>query len=132
MPESTFQKKIIQALRNNGFLVYKQNVFSGLINGHFMSSGIPEGASDLVVVVPPHGITVFVELKSGKGKQRDKQVVFQKEIESRGGTYLLLSSKTGLRECLDVIRLAAHRQCERIAYNNQFSLTNAKDSSRKK
>lgn len=130
--ESVFQKKIIQALKLSGYLVYKQNVFSGFVDGRFVSSGIPVGASDLVALAPPYGIVLFIELKSGKGKQRDDQKIFQNEVESRGGIYMLISSKIPLTECLRMIRLEVEQKCERIAFNNKFILTNAQNSSRKK
>ncbi len=49
-----------------------------------------KGMSDLVCI--KDGRVVFLEIKATKGKQSDKQIKFQAEIEFYGGRYLVARS----------------------------------------
>jgi len=57
---------------------------------NFQGMGCAPGMSDLTAI--KDGKVLFIELKTATGRQSDAQLVFQKEIESRGGTYLLIRS----------------------------------------
>lgn len=119
--ESVFQKNLLKALKLSGYLAYKQNVISGFFGEVWLSSGIPAGASDLIVLGKP-GIVLFVELKSSTGFQRETQVKFQQEVEKRGGVYLLLSARDSLQSNLDMIRLAIEKKRDSLAREFAFKL----------
>lgn len=94
--ESAFQQSAVRLLRNNGFFVFAvpnarktANVRQGAI---LKREGLLAGVSDLIIVIKNK--VFFVELKTltGKGRQSESQKAFQKEIESRGHTYLLWDS----------------------------------------
>jgi len=57
---------------------------------NFQGLGCYPGMSDLTAV--KDGKVLFIEIKTETGKLSDNQLVFQKEIESRGGNYLVIRS----------------------------------------
>ena len=94
--ESAFQQSAVRLLRASGYFCFAvpnarktANVRQGAI---LKAEGVLAGVSDLIIVLQNR--VVFVELKNpnGKGYQSDTQKAFQKEIESRGHTYLLWDS----------------------------------------
>ena len=119
--EKDFQKSFMKALKFKGYLCYKQNTLSGELNGHYVQSGIPEGASDLVILVHP-GIVVFCELKSSFGRQRESQKLFQKDVERLGGIYLLCSAADSMETNLNMVKMVVERKCEELANSYGFKL----------
>ena len=75
MKESEIRAQVRDYLRWKGWLVYYQ--LQGL--------GCYPGLSDLVAI--KNGRTVHVELKTRTGKQGEKQVEFQADLEAAGGEY---------------------------------------------
>ena len=53
-------------------------------------TGTLAGVSDLIIIKPNQ--TIFVEVKTLKGTQRDVQIDFQKRVELLGFQYLLVRS----------------------------------------
>jgi hypothetical protein len=51
-------------------------------------TGLLSGVSDLIVIL--QGKVIFFELKNEKGKQSDKQKIFQKQVENLGFNYYLI------------------------------------------
>jgi hypothetical protein len=51
-------------------------------------TGLLSGVSDLIVIL--QGKVLFIELKNAKGKQSDKQKIFQKQVENLGFNYYLI------------------------------------------
>jgi hypothetical protein len=51
-------------------------------------TGLLSGVSDLIVIL--QGKVIFCELKNEKGKQSDKQKIFQKQVENLGFNYYLI------------------------------------------
>ena len=52
------------------------------------SMGCYLGISDFIAIKA--GRTVFIETKSSAGKQRPDQIIFQENIEAKGGEYFLV------------------------------------------
>lgn len=61
------------------------------IYGTYFDTGLPEGFPDLIIL-PGNSRLIFCEVKTLKGKQRDAQKVFQKEVEKRGYKYIIARS----------------------------------------
>ena len=88
MKESEIQSQILKWLLYNGHFAWRCNNiaapgrrFTGL-----------RGVGDLLCVLPPHGQILSIEIKTLKGKQSVHQKQFEKNLEARGGIYLLARS----------------------------------------
>lgn len=96
LAESTFQSRIIAALKKiPGVMVYRQQAFTGYTSdGRFFSTGVPEGAADLLVIIrndeKQQAEYLQVELKSKDGKVRPEQIAFKESIEGLFGRYLVV------------------------------------------
>lgn len=75
MKESDIRKQVQDYLRWKGWFVYYN--LQGL--------GCYPGLSDLVAVKA--GRIIHIEMKTSRGKQSDKQIEFQADIEAAGGEY---------------------------------------------
>jgi hypothetical protein len=120
--EKVFQRSLIQALKLTGVYVYRQNVIRGEFNGRFVSSGIPEGSSDLVAIYKPHGIVVWIECKSSTGKLRDTQIIFKREIEKLGAIYYVASPRIPLQKTLEELCSLVQSKHTEIANKFAFKL----------
>jgi Holliday junction resolvase len=49
-----------------------------------------KGLCDLIAV--KHGVTVFIEAKTPKGKQSDDQKIFESRVKNAGASYILARS----------------------------------------
>ena len=87
--ESNILKSIRLWCGENNILCFRCNVGGGkLANGGYFNSGLPNGFSDLIVL-PGNGFIIFVECKNATGRQREDQIMFQTQVESRGYKYLM-------------------------------------------
>ena len=64
-------------------------------------SGTLAGVADLVIV-GNGGRVLFVEMKAGKNKQEDSQVLFQKKVEKLGHKYIICRSKEQFMKEVDL------------------------------
>ena len=64
-------------------------------------SGTLAGVADLVVV-GNGGKVLFVEMKAGKNKQEDSQVLFQNKVEKLGHRYIICRSKEQFMKEVDL------------------------------
>ena len=64
-------------------------------------SGTLAGVADLVIV-GNGGKVLFVEMKAGKNKQEDSQVLFQNKVEKLGHKYIICRSKEQLMKEIDL------------------------------
>ena len=64
-------------------------------------SGTLAGVADLVIV-GNGGKVLFVEMKAGKNKQEDSQVLFQKNVEKLGHKYIICRSKEQFMKEVDL------------------------------
>jgi Holliday junction resolvase len=77
LTETEIRRQIQDYLRLKGYFVYYN--LQGL--------GCYPGLSDLVAI--KKGIVYHIEIKTPRGKQSDKQIEFQRQIEAAGGRYVL-------------------------------------------
>ena len=73
------------------------NVLPISVNGKVW--GGRKGTSDLIAI--GHGDILFIELKRPKGKQSPEQVVFQKEMVSRGFNYVVVRSLEDIEKVIE-------------------------------
>ena len=64
-------------------------------------SGTLAGVADLVIV-GNGGRILFVEMKAGKNKQEDSQVLFQNKVEKLGHKYIICRSKEQFMKEVDL------------------------------
>ena len=64
-------------------------------------SGTLAGVADLVIV-GNGGRVLFVEMKSGRNKQEDNQILFQKNVERLGHKYVICRSIEGFKKEVDL------------------------------
>jgi len=98
--EAKVQQEIVVHFRNN---YQRKGIDKGVIfsvpnerAGGFMAmkdlllTGLLSGVSDLIVVMK--GKVIFVEVKNDIGRQSEKQILFQKQVENLGFKYHLVRS----------------------------------------
>lgn len=86
IPEKYIQRQILDWLKETGLLHWRQNsgvVFTG--NRRILLG--EEGLPDIVIIVPPSGRLLGLEVKSAKGKLRPCQKEFAERIRATGGFY---------------------------------------------
>ena len=92
--EHLIQKSIVDFLRLNRIEVFaipnggRRDAVTGAM---LKAEGVTEGVSDLIILLP-NGKTVFVEVKTKKGKQSESQIEFQKRVEKLGFEYFVWRS----------------------------------------
>ena len=64
-------------------------------------SGTLAGVADLVIV-GNGGRVLFIEMKAGKNKQEDSQVLFQNKVEKLGHKYIICRSKEQFMKEIDL------------------------------
>lgn len=88
-PEQALQKLVVQhiELAYPGLLFFHVPNSSGNRGAHLggilKSMGVKAGVPDLVVILP-HGVAAFIELKAGKGRLTDNQAIFRERAEALG------------------------------------------------
>lgn len=87
-PETAIKKQIKDFLSLHGWYCFP--VLQGL--------GAHKGISDLIAC--KDGKTLFIEVKTQKGKQSSHQIHFQNCIENAGGQYILARSYIDIRRYL--------------------------------
>lgn len=90
-PEKFIQASILRWLEQTGLLHWRANSGFVHIHGRRISLG-PDGISDVVVIIPPTGRFLGLEIKSAKGKLRPVQEVFRDKVTSVGGHYEVVRS----------------------------------------
>ena len=99
IPEKTIQAQILGWLNEVGLLHWRQNSGTVFFGGRTIHLG-PDGLPDIVVVVPPGGRILGLEVKSSKGRQRPTQAAWQIECEAVGGYYRIVRS---LEQAMDAV-----------------------------
>lgn len=93
--ESEIQKSIVVWFRAH----YPRYIIAAIPNGGYRnareaaimkSEGVLAGFSDLIVIA--QGKILFVEIKTAKGKQSERQKYFQKSVEALGFPYAVCRS----------------------------------------
>lgn len=99
MTESQIKEQCRKWLDKNGWFSF---------NIHQQGMYCHRGISDRIAV--KDGEVVFIEYKTKEGKQSEYQKIFQRDIESKGGRYLLIRSLEEL-----VFELGGFKQLELLS-----------------
>ncbi len=103
VPEKVTQKQILDWLKETHLLHWRQNsgvVFAGNRMVRLGEAGLP----DIVVIIPPNGRVLGLEVKSAKGQLRPDQKLFRDKILAAGGYFrvvrTLVQAKDAVAEVL--------------------------------
>lgn len=97
--EAKLQSKVLAWLKDTGLLYWRQN--SGQLHmGQRVINMGPSGLPDIVVILPPGGRFLGIELKSPDGKQNDAQVEMATRMLQTGAVYTVCRS---IQEVMDVV-----------------------------
>ena len=105
-PERELQEACVKWFR----LQYPNLVIFAVPNGgsrnlyeakNMKESGTLAGVADLVIV-GNGGRVLFVEMKAGKNKQEDSQVLFQNKVEKLGHKYIICRSREQFMKEVDL------------------------------
>jgi hypothetical protein len=81
--ESDIQRAILDAFQAMGVLAFRINSGKVRARGGWYQ-GAPAGFPDVLVVVPPHGRLLGLEVKTATGKERAKQVEMAEHLCGAG------------------------------------------------
>ena len=95
LSENEIQNRIIDYCRENNILAI---VVPNELARNNRSVKIEPGCSDLIIVLDSE--TIFVEVKTKTGKQRESQIKFQKKIEARNKKYFIARN---LEELINIL-----------------------------
>ena len=99
--ESLLINEVLVLLKSLGAFAWRNNnipVYDCFSSAYRRFSGV-KGVSDIIAVFP-HGKVVFIEVKTVHQNQSIEQFEFQKEIENRGGNYVIVRSTQDLNDYL--------------------------------
>lgn len=99
VPEKVIQRSILDWLKNTGLLHWRQNsgtVFAGNRMIKLGEAGLP----DIIIVIPPGGRLLGMEVKSEKGKLRPDQIAFREKAEQCGARYVVVRS---LKDAMEAV-----------------------------
>lgn len=89
--EKYIQRDILKWLNSTGLMHWRQNSGALTVGRRLVRLG-PNGAPDIVVVVPPSGRFLGLEVKSYKGRLRPAQKAFRDDLVRSGGLYVVVRS----------------------------------------
>lgn len=101
--EHDIQKSIVRFFRKTypNYIIFSTNNEACYNNSYFLESGVLQGVSDLVIVLPNK--VLFVELKTQKGVQSKNQKEFQSKLITLGYDYFLVRSLSEFQELINSI-----------------------------
>lgn len=108
--EWVIQREILNWLESTEILHWRQNAGVAQIGPRRVNLG-PDGISDIVVVVPPTGRFLALEVKSANGRQESDQKAFQAKLEASGGIYRLVRT---LDQAMTAVAEAMGRESGRV------------------
>lgn len=102
--ENQIQAQIVSFLRMNNIICFSVPNGSYLPNTAtrmiFKRTGLLSGVADLVLLLPG-GETIFIEVKTPKGRLSATQQEFRKEVTELGFTYLVMRD---LQDAVDFVK----------------------------
>lgn len=83
--EKDIQKAILDALHAAGAFAFRTNSSRGAIKarGGWVTL-CPPGTPDIYVLVPPAGTSMWLEVKSATGEERESQLAWRAKAQARG------------------------------------------------
>lgn len=97
--EAKLQSRVLAWLKDTGLLHWRQqsgNLFMGTRRVNMGPAGLP----DIVVILPPGGRFLGIELKSPDGKQNESQIDMATRMLQVGAVYTVCRS---IQEVMDVV-----------------------------
>lgn len=91
-PETAIKKEIKQYLSYKGWFHF--HILQGLASH--------KGICDIIAI--KNGVTLYIEVKTPKGKLSEYQEIFKADIERSGGIYLVARSFDDVQEVADQIK----------------------------
>lgn len=88
--EHTIQTNVVNWAKRNNVMVFSVPNEATRSNFNFKKSGVMAGVSDLIVVI--EGEVLFIEVKTPKGRQSDKQKAFEKKVKDLNHVYEIVRS----------------------------------------
>ena len=101
--EKLIQRKILKWLSTTGLLYWRQNsgfTFIGKRRIVLGAAGLP----DIIVVIPPDGRLLGLEVKSAKGKMRPSQERFRDSLAAAGGGYEVVRTMEQAKGAIEFFR----------------------------
>lgn len=98
--EHEIQKSVVRWFKKEfpEYIIFSTNNEATYNNSYFLESGVLQGVSDLVVILPNK--VLFIELKTERGKQSKSQKEFEAKITSLGYEYLIIRSLEDFKELI--------------------------------
>lgn len=90
-PEKDIQRRILDWLETTNLVHWRQNSGWAFMGTRMVRLG-PEGLPDVIVIVPPTGQFLGLEVKSARGKLRPSQIEFAKKVTNAGAVYRIVRS----------------------------------------
>jgi len=115
IPEKVIQAQILAWLRETGLLHWRQNSGTVFVGNRMVLLG-EAGLPDIVVIVPPGGRLLGLEVKSAKGKLRPVQEVFREKILKSGGLYFVVRT---LKEAMTAVAFSLGDEMENLNARNR-------------
>ncbi len=87
MSETDIQRAILDALAAVGAFAFRTNSSRGAmkVRGGWVTL-CPPGTPDIYVLVPPHGLSLWLEVKTATGEERESQLAWANQARRRGAT----------------------------------------------
>lgn len=95
--EKAIQNSILRWLKSEGLLHYRQNAGT-LKQGKYRVNLGPKGIPDIIVILPPGGRYMGLEVKVVGRYQNPDQKAFQAQLEAAGGLYKVVRSLNEAQE----------------------------------
>ncbi len=93
VPERVIQSQILSWLKDSGVLHWRQQSGTVFLGRRSIRMG-PEGLPDIVVIVPPGGRLLGLEVKSANGTLRPSQKAFKELAEASGAAFHVVRTLT--------------------------------------
>ena len=81
--ESDIQRAILDALGAVGAFAFRAQSGKVKVRGGWMQL-CPAGTPDILVLVPPHGLLLGLEVKTATGEERESQIIWSAKARGRG------------------------------------------------
>jgi hypothetical protein len=81
--ENDIQRAIILALQTIGVFAIRVQAGKVKVRGGWMQLA-PAGTPDIYVLVPPSGMSLWLEVKTATGEERESQLAFATKARARG------------------------------------------------
>lgn len=102
IPEKVIQKEILAWLKDHGYLHWRQNSGNIFMPGRMIKLGYA-GLPDIIVILPPSGRVIGLEVKSAVGQLRPAQAEFGAKLIAAGGEYVVVRSVMDVVNALKAI-----------------------------